>query len=191
MNTRTITWAPGTDPKMDQLFDQLREKQYNNVDHRLWKNYSRENFLFAVALTIHFGDDGKAEVCSSIASRDCWPAGAYRILNRAWKTQHVRHSGAPATLGPRFGFSVQSQVEWLNTHTDHQLYFISRETDNWERWLVKQFRAYNLEFSTTNYKYLTCPNECDISCWQNIIYHGDARVLEQWKRQAPAESLLT
>jgi hypothetical protein len=173
---------------MDQLFDHLREEQYQDTTHRLWRNYSKDSFDFAVALTIYFGDDGEAEMCTSIASRGCWPNDTYRILNRAWKTQHVRHMGAPATLGPRFGFSVQSQVEWLNTHTNHQLYFISRETDNWERWLIKQFRAYDLEFVTTNYKYLTCPNECDESCWQNIIYYGDAGVLEQWKRQASVKS---
>lgn len=180
---RTITWAPGTNSEMDDLFDQLRERQYLDVEHRLWKNYSKENFDFAVALTIHFGDDNEPEMCSSIASRDCWPQGAYRILNRLWKVQEARKSSAPGTMSASFGFSAVSQVEWLNTHTNYKLYFISRETDNWERWVARQFGAYNLNFSTTDYKYLTCPNECDESCWQNIIYDGSTDILEQWRRR--------
>jgi hypothetical protein len=181
---RTVTWAPGTNPEMDQLFDHLRERQYSDTEHRLWKNYGRDSFIFAVALTIHFDDNDDAEMCSSIASRDCWPTDAYRILNRLWKVHNARKSSAPGTMSPSFGCSAVSQVEWLNTNTNHQLYFISRETDNWERWVARQFRTgYDLEFSTTDYKYLTCPNECDESCWQNIIYHGNPRVLEQWKRR--------
>lgn len=187
---RTVTWAPGTNPKMDQLFDHLREQQHADQDHRLWKNYSRDNFSFAVALTIHFGDAGEPEMCSSIASRECWPEHAYRILNRLWKVHDVRRDGAPSKMSASFGFSAVSQVEWLNTNTEHKLYFISRETDNWERWVAKQFRSYNLEFATTDYRYLTCPNECDESCWQNIIYHGNTDILEQWTRR-PNKSLET
>lgn len=179
----TITWKPGTDKTHDELFDQLRAKQHSDTDHRLWKNYAADHFKFAVALTIHFDDQGEPEMCSSIASRDCWPGGAYRILNRLWKVHDARKSSAPGTMSASFGFSAQSQVQWLNTNTDYKLYFISRETDNWERWVARQFRAYNLIFNTTDYKYLTCPNEQDSSCWQNIIYHGDAGVLEKWNRQ--------
>lgn len=181
---RTITWAPGSNPEMDQLFDQLRQRQHQDQTHRLWKNYAPENFSFAVALTIHFGDDNEPEMCSSIALRDCWPQETYRILNRLWKVHDHRKSGAPSTMSPSFGFSARSQVEWLNTHTKHRLYFISRETDNWERWVARQFKkTYELEFATTDYRYLTCPNECDETCWQNIIYNGDPGILEQWKRR--------
>jgi hypothetical protein len=28
-----------------------------------------------------------------------------------------------------------------------------------------------------------CPNECDDTCWQRIIYAGDESLLEQWKRK--------
>jgi hypothetical protein len=182
---RTITWSPGTDTKMDQLFDQLRQQQYQDQSHRLWKNYSAENFDFAVALTIHFDDNDQPEMCSSIALRDCWPAETYRILNRLWKVHDIRKGGMPRVMSPSFAFSARSQIEWLNTHTKHRLYFISRETDNWEQWVIRQFHdSYQMEFnSSSDYKYLTCPNECDDSCWQNIIYNGNIGVLEQWQRR--------
>lgn len=178
-----ITWAPGSNPEMDQIFDQLRESQYQDRSHRLWKNYAPDHFSFAVALTIYFGDDNEPELCSSIALRDCWPTETYRILNRLWKVRDIRKPGATSRMSPSFGHTALSQVNWLKANTDYNLYFISRETDNWERWVARQFEVYGLEFNMSEYRYLTCPNECDESCWQNIIYNGDEKVLESWRRK--------
>ena len=179
---RTITWAPGTDLKMDQLFDQLREQQYNDRSHRLWKNYSKDSFDFAVALTIYFNDNNEPEMCSSIASRDCWPVNAYRILNRLWK--HSNKIKFPRVMSPSFAESAKSQIEWLAHNTNCELYFISRQTDNWEEWVIKNFQeVYRVSFKTDNYKYLTCPNECDDTCWQKIIYNGNEQLLAQWKQK--------
>lgn len=178
-----ITWAPGTNKELDILFDNLREDQHQNKEHRLWKNYSKDMLNFSVALTIVF-DNEQPVMCSSIASRDCWPVDSYRILNRLWKVQDSRKSGAPGTMSVSFGYSALSQIEWLNINTAHKLYFISRETDNWERWVAKQFEQnHNLVFKIGQGKFLTCPNECDDSCWQRIIYNGSALVLEKWKQK--------
>lgn len=179
---QTITWTPGTNIELDCLFDQLREQQYQDHSHRLWKNYSKESFNFSVALTICFNDDGIPEMCSSIASRNCWPDGAYRILNRLWK--HSNKIAFPRVMSPSFAESTKSQIEWLKNNTNSRLHFISRQTDNWENWVIKNFKeAYNIDFQTDNYKYLTCPNECDDTCWQKIIYNGDKEILTQWKQK--------
>lgn len=179
---RTVTWAPGSDLEMDQLFDQLREQQYSDRGHRLWKNYSKDSFNFAVALTICFNDDGEPEMCSSIASRDCWPINAYRILNRLWK--HSNKIKFPRVMSPSFAESAKSQIAWLAQNTNCELYFISRQTDNWEEWVIKNFqKVYGVDFKTDNYKYLTCPNECDETCWQKIIYNGNDQLLTQWKQK--------
>lgn len=179
---KAITWSPGENIELDQLFDSLREQQYQNREHRLWKNYSKDSFEFAVALTICFNDNGDPEMCSSIASRDCWPDGAYRILNRLWK--HSNKISYPRVMSESFGQTTQSQIEWLQANRDYQLYFISRQTDNWEEWCIKNFqKQFNLTFETDNYKYLTCPNECDDTCWQKIIYNGNKQLLSQWKRK--------
>lgn len=180
----TITWAPGTNPEMDTLYDTLREQQYQDTSHRLYENYSKNSFAFAgiVAYTICFNDAGIAEMCSSISSRECWPAGAYRILNRLWK--HTNKIAFPRVMSPSFGQTAQSQIDWLKENTDYQLYFVSRQTDNWEQWCIKNFqKQFNLTFETDNYKYLTCPNECDDTCWQKIIYNGNEQLLTQWKRK--------
>lgn len=178
---KTTTWVPGTDVALDQLFDNLREQQYQDRSHRLWKNYSKENFNSAVALTICFNDLGEPEMCSSISSRECWPSGAYRILNRLWK--HSNKIAYPRVMSNSFGSSAQSQIDWLKNNADCQLYFISRQTDNWEQWCISNFRdRFSLPFKTDNYKYLTCPNECDVTCWQKIIYNGKESILSQWKK---------
>lgn len=175
------TWTPGSDSYLDLLFDNLREQQYKDRGHRLWENYSKDSFKFAVALTICFNDNGDPEMCSSIASRDCWPTGAYRILNRLWK--HSNKIKYPRVMSPSFGLSAKSQIEWLEKNADCDLYFISRQTENWESWCIKNFQQeFELPFKTDNYKYLTCPNECDSTCWQKIIYNGSTEILDQWKR---------
>ncbi len=176
------TWATGTSPELDSLFDELREKQFQDRSHRLWKNYSKENFNTAIALTIFFNNLGEPEMCSSISIRDCWPDNTYRILNRLWK--HSNKIAYPRVMSPSFGISAQSQIDWLKNNTDYKLYFISRQTDNWEQWCMSNFQdRFGLSFKTDNYKYLTCPNECDDTCWQKIIYNGDETILSQWKKR--------
>ena len=178
-----ITWVPGTDLEFDQLFNTLRMQQYNNKSHRLWKNYGPDITDDSVALTICFDDDNQPEMCSSIASRNCWPGNTYRILNRLWKANEHRKSGAPGLMSQSFGISALSQIEWLNKNSNYKLYFLSRETPNWETYAVRQFSRFGIKFETTEYQYLTCPNECDNSCWQNIVYYGDSEILHQWKRR--------
>jgi hypothetical protein len=181
---QTVTWAPNTNAYLDQLFDQLREQQYQDRSHRLWENYSKNSFDYAgiIAYTICFDDNGIPEMCSSISSRDCWPSGAYRILNRLWK--HSNKIPFPRVMSPSFAESAKSQISWLKDNTDCKLYFISRQTDNWEEWVMRNFKkVYGVTFQTDNYKYLTCPNECDNTCWQKIIYSGNQQILENWKRR--------
>jgi hypothetical protein len=178
---KTITWKPGSNKELDIEFDFLRSKQYENKNHRLWKNYSSEDFQNAVALTICWNDDRDPEICSSIAQKDVWPSSAYRILNRLWKNSNKIKF--PRIMSPSFAEVARSQIEWLKNNTDCRLYFVSRETENWEEWVIKNFKeVYNLDFKTDNYKYLTCPCETDSSCWQKIIYNGEISILDQWKR---------
>ena len=178
---KTITWSPGSDIKLDNLFEDLRIKQYNDKSHRYYKNYNKEAFNQAIAFTICWDDHQEPEMCSSIASRNCWPGGAYRILNRLWKANNK--IVFPRRMSPSFAESAKSQIEWLKNNVDIKLYFISRQTNNWEDWVMKNFNSYGIEFETDKYKYLTCPNEEDYTCWQKIIYNGDHKILSQWKRQ--------
>jgi hypothetical protein len=87
-------------------------------------------------------------------------------------------------MSPSFAESAKSQIEWLAHNTNCELYFISRQTDNWEEWVIKNFQeVYGVVFKTDNYKYLTCPNECNDTCWQKIIYNGNEQLLTQWKQK--------
>ena len=175
-----ITWIPGSDSKLDSIFDSLRDEQYQDRAHRLWENYSKENFNFAVALTIYFENDVPL-LCSSIASRPCWPENIYRILNRTWKP--ANRLTWPNGVGQNWAITLSSQINWLKENTECKLYFISRQKAGWEDWCIRSFKKHGLEFKTDNYKYLTCPNECDSTCWQKIIYNGSEELLSQWNRQ--------
>jgi len=176
-----ITWIPGTDPELDHLFDVLRIQQYNNKLHRLWKNYGQDAFKDATALTITFNDENQPEICSSIISRPCWPSDTYRIMNRTWKQFNKKER--LTALTPPFGAAVLSQISWLKENTNYKMFFISRESEHWVDWIIDKFKVqYQLDFKTNSYKYLTCPNECDDTCWQRIIYIGDTNILSQWKK---------
>lgn len=178
----TITWKPGENSELDKLFDDLREKQYQDKTHRLWKNYSREFLQYTVALTICFDDNNIPEMCSSIASRNCWPNGAYRILNRLWKANNK--IAFPRRMSPSFGHSAISQITWLRENTECELYFISRQTPHWEKFVVDEFKTqHNILWQTNENKYLTCPNECDDTCWQKVLYNGNQELLKTWKHR--------
>jgi hypothetical protein len=181
---RTVTWVPGSNMEMDELFDDLREQQYNDRSHRLWKNYSKKefNFINPVALTIHFDENNIPEVCSSISGRDCWPNNAYRIHNRVWKCNNKK--SFLRKVSPSMGLIAQSQTDWLKENTNCELFFISRQTTNWEDWMIEHFnKDFGFKFETDKYFYLTCPNECDDTCWQKIIYSGNTELLDTWKRR--------
>jgi hypothetical protein len=181
-NMHTVTWKPGSNPFLDSLFDELREKQYKDRSHRLWENYSKTSFEYAgiVAYTICFDDNNMPEMCSSISNRDCWPDCSYRILNRTWK--HSNKKPIMKQISAAMGEATLSQIAWLKENTNCNLYFISRQTDNWMTWVTRNFkRQFNLDFTIAKNKYLTCPNECDDTCWQHIIYNGPDEILNSWK----------
>jgi hypothetical protein len=179
---KVVTWAPGTNPTYDLIFEELREKHYNDHSHRLWKNYAKEAFADVAVLSIYFDEDNNPEVCSSATQRSCWPNSAYRIHNRVWKCNNKKQF--LRKVSPSMGYTAQSQIKWLKENTDCELYFISRQTDNWNDWMITHFKEYGIEFKTDNYMYLTCPNECDDTCWQRIIYNGNPEILKAWKRRS-------
>jgi len=179
---RTKTWKPGTDKDLDNLFEALRVCQYKDTDHRLNANYGSDFLKYCVALTICFDDNDVPEMCASISNRDCWPSGAYRILNRLWKANNK--IAFPRQMSPSFGLTTLSQISWLEKNTDCDLYFISRQTPSWKKFVIDEFkRQYDIEWQSDHYKYLTCPNPQDNSCWQTILYRGDTQVLTSWTRR--------
>lgn len=183
INAEAVTWLPGTNSELDSLFDRLRLDQYKNRSHRLWYNYDRSIITSSVALTICFNKEGNPELCSGITERTCWPKGAYRILNRLWKVEYLRLSGRPVKMSASFGLSANSQINWLKENTDCKLYFMSRETQNWQNFAIRSMKDYGINVVTDQYLYLTCPDDKDKTCWQSIIYNGDETLLELWQRK--------
>jgi hypothetical protein len=176
-----ITWKPGTNTELDTLFDQLREKQYHDHSHRLWENYSKDHFQSVIAYTINFDTNNEPDFCSTISSKDCWPSGVYRILNRTWKP--AEREAWLREIRPHVGDVVNSQTDWLKENTNCKLFFISRQTPGWQRFCIRSFDKLNINFKSDKYRYITCDNCEDDVCWQSIIYNGDEKILDNWKRK--------
>ena len=181
----TITWAPGSESSLDQIFNDCREQQYLDRTHRYWKNYSPDYWIDAgiIANTIYFNNNNVPEMCSTISSRQCWPNNVYRILNRIWKHTNRVKLKYTREMTQGWADSVTSQINWLEQNLDYKLIFISRQTLNWQKHALEKFYNYGITLKMDNYAYLTCPNECDNTCWQNIVYIGDESVLTQWPRR--------
>jgi len=176
-------WRPGTNKEFDNLFEKFRVQQYQDKTHRYWENYSEKQFQNCVAYSLYFNDFGEVEVCSSISKKNCWPDSVYRVMNRLWKVGEKRQI-ILKSISDSTGHSTISQIKWLKENTDCKLYFISRQTDNWVKWLSYELNSkFGTDLRFDKYKYLTCPNETDSKCWQRIIYEGDETVLNQWKRK--------
>jgi hypothetical protein len=176
------TFRPGTNPELDNLFNKLRQERFEDKSHRLWNNYGPEIIEEATALTIVFNQNGEPEICGSIVQRNCWPDKTYRIYNRTWKCANKQTY--LKTMSPAMAELGKSQISWLKENVDCELYFISRETPNWQNWMINTFdKDHNMEFKKNDHFYLTCSCECDDSCWQRIIYNGNESLLESWKHR--------
>lgn len=173
------TWAPGSNRHLDTTFELLRSMYVNLNDHDLVSNYNKEHFEQCIALTIAYDGNDHPQFCGSILARDCWPQGAYRIMNRFWKVN--REKDGIKHIHPLSALLVNSQLDWLQNNTDHKLAFISREGLTWRKFALRDFSVrYDLHFDTVEKKFLTCGNsDCD-SCWQHIIYRGDHNLLNTW-----------
>lgn len=177
----TETWEPGTDSYLDNLFESLRQEFYNNQQHSLWTNYNQSHFKNCSALTISFENDVPI-FCSSILKRNVWPAGVYRIMNRYWRVGGNHTFLRNISTGS--GLMTRSQLLWAKNQPDFKLAFISRQYDHWQQFIIKEFdKNYQIKFESDSYKYLTCDNPEDDTCWQRIIYQGDHKVLKTWPRQ--------
>jgi hypothetical protein len=179
---RVTTWT--NDDTLDAIYEKLRRQHYIKSGHRLYKNYSSKHINEVSAKSIYWGHSGEPEIVASILSRPCWPENTYRILNRLWK---------PALLtNPIFdiseGFSklIEDQISWCELR-GAEGFFMSRQGNTaWRQWAVAKFKEQtDLEFYLPDEKFLTCNDESDDSCWQNIIYVGNKEKLSQWKNIPP------
>lgn len=175
------TWVPGSNEKLDNLFETHREKFYTSNTHVLCKNYTKEHFKKCSALSIAF-ENNLPIFCSSILNRSVWPKEVFRIGNRFWRTGNSHY--LLQKLSPGVGEMMLSQLDWLNKNTNYELAFISRQYDNWQNFMIQQFKnRYQINFETDTYKYQTCETPNDDTCWQQIIYVGNSKILSSWNRK--------
>lgn len=180
----TKTWLYGSNSYLDDLFEELREKQFNNTTDSLHENYIMEAFRECLALTITF-DDLTPVCCSGILSRSCWPQGCYRILNRFWKVSNERFvSLNTSNRMLRIADSIKNQQQFAFDNLNAKLVFISRHTDRWQELIldaIKNNTGYSWNLDKDNF-YQTCVIPKYQDCWQKIIYYGNNQLLEEWNK---------
>jgi hypothetical protein len=180
---KTEIWKPRTRPKLDKIFDDLRQKQYADTAHPLYANYTKDSFNECERISITFDDDIPI-CCASIIKRTCWPDGVYRILNRFWKVNEERLNLLnTSTRMQRVSDCIKSQQEYCFKHFKAELVFISRQEDNWQKFLIHSIKnntGYTWNFD--EFKYQTCNDENE-NCWQKIIYFGNDSLLESWNKK--------
>ncbi len=84
MIINTYTWT--NDPLLQKRFDLARE-QISRSSHPLAVNY-RENFNSSEIIAYSMScTDEEVFLCSSIARKEYWPIGVYRVINRVFKPE--------------------------------------------------------------------------------------------------------
>ena len=181
---KTEIWIPGTNNYLDKLFEDLRKIQNSDTSHPLHKNYDIQSFKECSALSITFLNH-QPVVAGSILQRNCWPTGAFRVLNRFWKIKEHRLSNLNRSNGlDIFCSTVESHVIYAEKHLGAKLVFMSRQSDKWQKFIKAIInKKVKLSFSYDNFSYLTCENQHDQSCWQKIIYKGNEDLLQNWQRK--------
>lgn len=176
---KAVTWVK--DSKLDNLYESLRIK-HSSTNHRLRKNYSEEHVREVTAKSIYWGLDGEPKIVCSILTRPCWPNNVYRILNRLWKTE--LNTGDVFDIDIGFGRLIESQVDWCLENGAHGVFMSRQSNADWKSWALPIFvKQTGINFSSPDNKFLTCSNESDKTCWQQILYYGDLHLLNTWKQR--------
>jgi hypothetical protein len=177
---KVTTWI--SDPILDDVYEKYRNIHYSNTSHRLHKNYGPDHVAELSAKSIYWGLDGQPKIICSILKRDCWPENTFRILNRLWKPDI--NSNNAFSIDNGFSLLIIDQVSWCINNCAEGI-FMSRQTPGrWQHWASEKLEKMSgLKFYLPTEKFLTCNDEDSESCWQKIIYYGDLKLLNSWKKK--------
>lgn len=176
------TWQ--NDKFLDDVYEKLRQQHYAKKTLKLHSNYDQTHVKEVSAKSIYWNQQGEPKIVCSIVTRSCWPNHTYRVLNRLWKP--MINTGGVKTIDIGFALLLKSQLEWCNRN-DARAVFMSRSIHgNWAKWAANFFKKQlGIELHHPAELFLTCDNEKDESCWQQILIHGDLSVLNSWRHKNP------
>ena len=149
-------------------FEKLRSQILTSTDTRR-ENYSHSMFNIdeqeEISLLML---KGKIVAFSSLYSREHYPRGVFRALNRTWKDPYIRYVNRSYWLLSRQ--MLLPQIEKAKSLRSSAI-FISTEGKR-RRWLqrwVSEAQKENPAWTILPHMYQVAP--CDsISCWQNVAY---------------------
>jgi hypothetical protein len=177
---KVTTWEKDT--TLDAVYEHYRQLHYSKTDLKLRANYSQYHVSEVSAKSIYWGHDGLPKIICSILSRPCWPPNVYRILNRLWKVNI--NTGGVKSIDPGFAMLVEDQMKYCKNLGAHGVFMSRSIHGNWFKWAGDYFKKeLDLDFFHPSELYLTCENEFDYNCWQQILFFGTTGCLNQWKKQ--------
>lgn len=176
------TWQK--DQKLDDIYEMLRQQQYAKTHLKLHSNYHQIHVKELSAKSIYWDAHGEPKIVCSIVTRPCWPQHTFRVLNRLWKP--VINTGGIKTIDEGFAMVLKSQWSWCRDNHAAAIFMSRSIHGSWAKWAAKFFKQQlDLDFYHPQQLFLTCDNENDHNCWQQILIHGDLTVLNKWRRKEP------
>lgn len=161
------------------IFEQYKDIQ-STIPSRLVLNYSKWFNLDEQEMLTMYKHTAFSEptIFSTIYRRHWWPIGAYRILNRVW--QYPRVTKVEKTINDGLYEMIEYQINWCKKQPEFKVAIISRNKNNrlFDK-MQSDLKSKGLTFSQGKKLWLCEGSEAD--CLQQILYHGDASVFEDWR----------
>ncbi len=174
----TKTWV--ADQLLQEKFDHARN-QIANSSHPLSCNYA-ENFNSKeiLACSMSFEND-QILLCSSIARKDYWPTGVYRILNRVFKPQPTQ--SFTKKIESYWADMVEQQLEFCKAISGFKTAIVTRKLGyvNTLKQLSNTIGSKQIESYVYEKPVWICNDYHNPECLQNVLYIGQ-NVIGQFKQ---------
>jgi hypothetical protein len=174
----TKTWID--DQLMQEKFDHARN-QIANSQHPLSCNYA-ENFNSKEILACSMSyEQGEIFLCSSIARKEYWPIGVYRILNRVFKPQPTQ--SFTKKIQSYWADMVEQQLEFCQRIPDFQTAIVTRKLGyvNTLKQLSTTINSKQIQSCLYDRPVWICNDYHNPECLQNVLYIGQ-NVISQFKQ---------
>ena len=164
------TWVNNTE--LQTKFDHARSIIADS-DHRLSVNYCGQyNSNEIIAHSMCFDSDN-IYLCSTVARKEDWPVGVYRILNRVFTP--APKNVFTKRIEPYWISMIAQQLEFCKELTDFRCAIISRQM-GYKRTLNQlagYIRASGIDCAVWDKAVWTCEDFTNPQCQQNVLAVGE------------------
>jgi hypothetical protein len=174
----TETWKNNDD--LQNRFESSLTKVAES-GHRLSKNYSsgfHRDEIIAYSMSY---DNDQVYLCSTIGTKQTWPAGVYRLINRVFKPNPT--SDFTKNIQPFWVDMIHQQLEICKQQKDFQTAIITRRAGyrNTLTQLKLHIDTPNDTFYLFRKSVWVLEHFSNPECYQDVLYYGNQASLENFK----------